>query len=319
MSRPRARALPEAAIRSAIAWQLRLESSGQQQRLHAQIDEWRAQHPDHDLAWQRLRSLGAELDDMTSRLPGPDLSMRLLDQADTDLQRRHALKLLGIALAVGAPAGWLTHRAVNSADLQTEAGVQQQQALPGGVEVQLNTRSALDVAAGPNTLQLNLREGEVLIDSLQSIPSFELNLQCRWGRCQAGQVRYVVRDYEQYSQISVEQGHLMLQAAGQHYQAKAGEVLRLTQSGIVNAAPALDPLAWSRGMLVADNLTLGAFIAELARYRTGLLGCDPAVAGLRLSGVFQLAEPNALLDDLPRILPVRLIARTRWWLRVVAA
>ena len=95
--------------------------------------------------------------------------------------------------------------------------------------------------------------------------------------------------------------------------------MRLTQSGIVNAAPALDPLAWSRGMLVADNLTLGAFIAELARYRTGLLGCDPAVAGLRLSGVFQLAEPDALLDDLPRILPVRLIARTRWWLRVVAA
>ena len=72
-------------------------------------------------------------------------------------------------------------------------------------------------------------------------------------------------------------------------------------------------------MLVADNLSLGCFIAELGRYRSGVLGCDPSIANLRLSGVFQLAEPDTLLADLPRILPVRLVSRTRWWLRVVPA
>ncbi|MEB3735955.1 hypothetical protein ULG90_04610 [Halopseudomonas pachastrellae] len=72
-------------------------------------------------------------------------------------------------------------------------------------------------------------------------------------------------------------------------------------------------------MLVVDNIALSDFVDELARYRQGLLGCDPAIASLRLSGVFQLDQPELLLDDLTGILPVRVIRRTRWWVRVVPA
>ena len=185
--------------------------------------------------------------------------------------------------------------------------------------MQLNTRSGLDITRVGQPLQLNLREGEVMIDSLGSAPSFQLQLRCAWGRCDAAQARFSVREHEGYSQVSVAQGALLLHAAGQGYQARAGETLRLSQSGIAAASLALDPLAWSQGMLVADNLSLGRFIAELGRYRSGVLGCDPSIANLRLSGVFQLAEPDTLLADLPRILPVRLVSRTRWWLRVVPA
>tara|TARA_Y100000748_G_scaffold298695_1_gene294362 strand:+ start:3771 stop:4730 length:960 start_codon:yes stop_codon:yes gene_type:complete len=319
MSRAEARHLPEATVRSAIAWQLQLASSDQRPRLQARIDHWRAEHPDHELAWQRLRHLHQELGEMTSRLPNRDLSVHLLERADTDLQRRRALKLLGLALAVGAPAGWLTQQHISNPDLHTTTGEQQQQRLPGGVQVQLNTRSGLDVTHAGQPLQLTLREGEVMIDSLATDPSFQLQLRCAWGRCDAAQARFSVREHEGYSQVSVAEGALMLQAAEQRFQARAGETLRLSQSGIATASPALDPLAWSQGMLVADNLSLGRFIAELGRYRSGVLGCDPSIANLRLSGVFQLAEPDTLLADLPRILPVRLVSRTRWWLRVVPA
>lgn len=319
MSRAEARHLPEATVRSAIAWQLQLASPDQGPHLQARIDHWRAKHPDHELAWQRLCHLRQELGDMTSRLPDRDLGLQLLERADTDLQRRRALKLLGLVLAVGAPAGWLTQRQVNGPNLHTAAGEQKQQTLPGGVQVQLNTRSGLDITRVGQPLQLTLREGEVMIDSLGSAPSFQLQLRCAWGRCDAAQARFSVREHEGYSQVSVAQGELLLHAAGQRYQARAGERLRLSQSGIAAASPALDPLAWSQGMLVADNLSLGCFIAELGRYRSGVLGCDPSIANLRLSGVFQLAEPDTLLADLPRILPVRLVSRTRWWLRVVPA
>ncbi|UJJ31687.1 FecR domain-containing protein [Halopseudomonas maritima] len=319
MSSAEARHLPEATVRCAIAWQLQLASSDQRPRLRAKIDHWRAAHPDHELAWQRLRHLREELGDIAGRLPDHDLSLRLLERADTDLERRRALKLLGLALAVGAPAGWLAQQQVTGPDLHTATGEQQQQTLPGGVQVQLNTRSGLDITHVGQPLQLTLREGEVMIDSLGSEPPFQLQLRCAWGRCDAAQARFSVREHQGYSQVSVAQGALLLQAAGQRYQAQAGETLRLSQSGIAAASPALDPLAWSQGMLVADNLSLGRFIAELGRYRSGALGCDPSVANLRLSGVFQLAEPDTLLADLPRILPVQLVSRTRWWLRVVPA
>jgi len=45
-------------------------------------------------------------------------------------------------------------------------------------------------------------------------------------------------------------------------------------------------------VLYADDMELGAFIAELARYRPGVLRCAPEVAGLRISGAFQLADTD---------------------------
>jgi len=75
--------------------------------------------------------------------------------------------------------------------------------------------------------------------------------------------------------------------------------------------------AWARGQLVADEQRLGDFLAELGRYRPGLLRVDPRIAGLRLSGVFPLADTDRILDTLPSVLPVRLQWRTRYWVTVV--
>jgi len=41
------------------------------------------------------------------------------------------------------------------------------------------------------------------------------------------------------------------------------------------------------------------------------------VADLRLSGVFRLAEPELMLQNITHLLPVTLVERTRWWVRVV--
>ena len=58
------------------------------------------------------------------------------------------------------------------------------------------------------------------------------------------------------------------------------------------------------------------FTAELARYRPGLLRCDPAVAALPVSGAFQLADTDAALTALAASLPVRIELRTRWWVSI---
>ncbi|VVN48093.1 Protein FecR [Pseudomonas fluorescens] len=60
-------------------------------------------------------------------------------------------------------------------------------------------------------------------------------------------------------------------------------------------------------------MRLGDFIAEVGRYRQGLLNCAAEVADLRLSGVFRLEDTDKLLAILPQTLPVQLRYRTRWW------
>lgn len=77
--------------------------------------------------------------------------------------------------------------------------------------------------------------------------------------------------------------------------------------------------AWTRGILVARDLPLPEFAVRLAVHRPGWLRCDPALQVLRISGVFQLDQTDAVLDALPRTLPVRVVWRTRWWASIEPA
>ncbi|MDH8131951.1 iron dicitrate transport regulator FecR, partial [Klebsiella pneumoniae] len=52
--------------------------------------------------------------------------------------------------------------------------------------------------------------------------------------------------------------------------------------------------AWSQGILSFSDKPLSEVIATLSRYRNGVLRCDPAVAGLRLSGTFPLKNTDAI-------------------------
>ncbi len=66
-------------------------------------------------------------------------------------------------------------------------------------------------------------------------------------------------------------------------------------------------------------MRLADFLKELARYRAGLLRCDPAVADLRISGGFQVDDADAVLLAVSRSLPVRVVSRSRYWVSVAPA
>jgi transmembrane sensor len=71
-------------------------------------------------------------------------------------------------------------------------------------------------------------------------------------------------------------------------------------------------------VLYAEEMRLADMLAEVARYRSGVLRCDPAVAQLRVSGVFQLDDTDRILAVLAQTLPVRVDARTRYWVTVTS-
>jgi transmembrane sensor len=75
--------------------------------------------------------------------------------------------------------------------------------------------------------------------------------------------------------------------------------------------------AWTRGMLVVENVRLADFVAELGRYRTGHLGIAPDVADLRITGSFPLADTDLALKALTPTLPVQVQQHTQWWVTLI--
>jgi len=58
--------------------------------------------------------------------------------------------------------------------------------------------------------------------------------------------------------------------------------------------------AWSKGLLVAEDMPLGAFIAELAGHRRGHLAVDPQIARLRVMGTYPLNDTDQVLAMLTK-------------------
>ena len=98
-----------------------------------------------------------------------------------------------------------------------------------------------------------------------------------------------------------------------------GEAAWLSADGVrrvpLDRAAALD---WTRGVLRADRLPLRDFLAELGRYRHGLLYCDDAVAERVVSGAFRVPDTDYALQSLAQALPVAVHYRTPWLVRVSA-
>ncbi len=103
-------------------------------------------------------------------------------------------------------------------------------------------------------------------------------------------------------------------------QVQPGETLQVWRDGRVQAVTLhSDPWGWTDGVLSVQQMPLGEFVAELGRYRPGLLRCAPEVASLMVSGTFQLSDTGAILPLLSRSLPVRVEYHTRYWVSIAAA
>ena len=59
-------------------------------------------------------------------------------------------------------------------------------------------------------------------------------------------------------------------------------------------------------------------LAELGRYRSGVLRCHPGDAQLRVSGTFSVIDTDRTLAVLQQVLPIRISSVTPYWISVAA-
>ncbi|GKT21427.1 FecR domain-containing protein [Acidovorax sp. SUPP3334] len=308
------------AVRAAAQWLARLHSGHADAHDQAACERWRAAHPEHERAWQRAQRMQAQLGLIT-----PPLANAVLGRA-RDTGRRSALRALG-GLVVAVPAAHLAWRQWGpawTADHRTALGERRDITLPDGTRIWLNTDTAIDVTYSPAQRSVRLLRGEVLIETAahaQAAAPRPFVLATREGELRPLGTRFVVRDSADGCGLTVHEGAVAVRTAqGLARTVAAGQAMRFTAGELSPSVPA-DPFTgrWTEGLLVARNQPLGEFLGELARYRAGIVQCDPAVAGLRIAGAFQIDRTDAVLDALPRTLPVRVAWRTRYWARVLPA
>jgi len=281
---------------------------------------WRAQHPDHERAWAHIEQVSAgfrQLDAQAGR-------KALARHPGT---RRQALKLAMVLAASGA-TGALGLRSQGArsalADLSTSIGQRRELRLADGSHLHLNADSAVNVHFSASERRLELVKGEVFITTAKEAgrPYRPFLVETTHGQAQALGTRYSVRQEEAHTVVAVEQGAVRLRSreGGAHQLIQAGQGASMTARRIGAAhAVSADIWGWRQGLLLADGMLLADFLRQLGRYRHGLLGCDEAVAGLRISGVFPLQDTEAVLLSLPHSLPVEIHFRTRFWVRVQPA
>ncbi|KPM63525.1 peptide ABC transporter substrate-binding protein [Pseudomonas putida] len=305
------------AVKQAIQLMLRLRESGHAPALQQECRQWRTAHHEHEQAWQRVIHLHQDLD--LSAIPGAGLALQTLETSQRRLHRRQALKLLGGVAMVGT-AAWLGKDldAVNAwtSDYATGTGERRSFALPDGSQMQLNTRSTVDLAFNDQQRLVRLKQGELMI---ACNPQRSLLVETRDALLEGFEGRFVARQDSDCTQVSVSHGRVAIHRPdnGQLQWIESGQNWRLDALGTHQLEQVdMDAMAWTEGLIVTRDMRLFDFLAQVSRYRHGYLGCSDDIADLRLSGVFRLEDPEQLLQLIPRTLPVRLRQRTRWWVRV---
>lgn len=316
MNRPHEAPIGAAILDEAAAWLMQLHSGESSEADHIACAHWRQRRAEHARAWARAEQLLEHL----GGLP-PELARPILGRAP-DAGRRRALKQLGVLLAAapvawagwqGAPQEWL-------ADRRTAVGEQQRMTLPDGSRLTLNTGSAVDLRFRGGQREVALLQGEIFLEVLTAA-SPALNVTTAQGLLRTQSARFNVRQDEGRTRLSVLEGAVQvqpLQGAAQLVAAGQGSVFDATAQTASTRVDA-GAVAWTHGMLMADRMPLVEFAAELARYRRGIVRCDPQVAGLLISGAYPLMNRERTLSMLQATYPLRVSSLTGYWITLTPA
>lgn len=327
---PNGRVISRATANAAADWLTLLMSGEAGEEQQRQWRQWRRANADHEAAWQHVESVTGRMKSLGPSPAYTALSAYGASGRPSSTARRRTTRLLvwgGLLTSAGLLASRTATWQASTADCRSATGEQRSFALEDGTQLMLNTGSAVNLRFDARERRILLVAGEIMVATRHGpgLPADPrpLLVETAEGSIRSLGTRFTVRQRPERTSVAVLESAVEIScrsALGSTRVLHAGEQTQFSREMV--EAPGLadeQALAWTRGQLLADEQRLDDFLAELDRYRPGMLRVDPQVAGLRLSGVFPLADTDRILATLPSVLPVRVQWRTRYWATIVPA
>lgn len=278
-----------------------------------------------ELAWER-----------SAELAGDKEVRNLLRAAEARAARGPSRKATGLHLAAAVAAmallsagGFFAVRYFGSPAYQTEIGEQRDVRLPDGSHVTLNTATRMVVHFSDTHRSIELISGEALFE-VRKDPSRPFEVFCGGGIARALGTRFTVERAKDRTTVSVLEGIVALlpgtpnragsvRAAAEEAGAgqaswpvlESGQSASITPEGHPTGIAPADIRrieAWQDRKLDFESAPLGAAIAEVNRYAPRpLVLAQPALADLKISGVFHIASLDGFAFALERTFGLRVV------------
>jgi transmembrane sensor len=317
-------AIDRAILEEAANWFVHLKDGTESARDRVALEQWLIKSEHHRHAWELVQQLDQHLGSVPSELALPALTHH-------SRSRRQTVKLLMALLTTGT-VGLTAYQTLPldrwRADYATAPGQRRTVTLSDGSLLEMNTDTIIDVVFDDARRLIRLHRGEVLIQTGKDVDHAGIAprsfmVETVQGSVRALGTRFSVR-YMDDAQVQV----VVFEHAVEVMPVKMPQqTMRIDNDqqivfngeavGVARTAASHQD-AWTHDMLVAVDQRMDEFLKEVARYRRGIVQCDPEVAALRVTGSYRLDDLDASLESLAFSHPVEVTFLTRFLVKVRA-
>jgi transmembrane sensor len=287
----------------AAAWLARLHADDRTRADESAFRAWLAANPDHAAAFEAV-------DRTWSDVGG------LRDFRNWDFGRdpagfaRRGLLLAGVGLLAVGGGTALFWRPAAARVYETEVGEQKHVALDDGSQLFLDAQTRISVAFSDTVRAVDMQYGRA---NFRVVPDYRrpfiveaaqrriVATRCNFDvRCDDGKVQVVLI----HGEADVKPASAPASDRGERL--RSGERLVASQDVERRDKPDMTRLlAWQTGYESFENENLAQAAEEMNRYSTARIAVDPAVAGLKVSGVYRVGDNSAFARSLAKLLPIQ--------------
>lgn len=315
---------------AASAWVVRLGGAPLSPAERRALDAWLGKSPRHEAAFAEAEAAWAKmglLRDAPGALArdhepmsdaGPAAPLFAAQKGPR--QRRPLLPALAIAatlvLTITAASLWFGDPlTLLTADHRTAPGRQAQVSLADGSVVDLGPESAIavDYTSGERRVVLLAGVAQFTAAPSDHGEARPFVVSAGNGRARALGTSFMVARLGESIEVTVLEHRVEVALAGDEdavapVVVSPGRAVRYSEAGLsdVRAVNVQHATAWQRGRLIVDRMTLGEVITHFNRYQRGWIAiADPELASRRVSGVFNMTDPESALATLTGNLRIR--------------
>ncbi|QCP80700.1 FecR family protein [Alcaligenes faecalis] len=309
--------IPDDPHDAAAFWFARVRGGLMQEGDQTLLKQWREQDPRHAQAYQDMEAMWL----IAQATPDAAFKARLAQNTRPRAPqwgRRAFIAGLGSAcaaiagVAVLGPQRWLESEQYTQRYVSRK-GERLEQTLPDGSLISLNTDSVVHVSFYQSERRVVLEKGEAFFQ-VRSEPDRPFNVDAGQAVIRVTGTRFNVRRETDTVDVAVDSGSVRVESGpwwnSTNYNLVGEQGVRLGggQQASVQSRNMVQALAWRQGRAIFDAEPLEHIVAELNRYKEpGIVLHSPSLRGLRVTGVFDVNDPQAFLGVLPSLAPVVIV------------